>query len=192
MKKISLCFAGFIVGGMFSQIFLQKRFEVKDPKVYFPQKPKRKFSLNPFISRGRRPILAYEKSNLRILGQIYAMHYSDGHDNQYVNNPQDLNLDLSLFKPSFLQDKYISLPNDWKVPDNWHEFNQSNSPYVFVGGLEGEYTGAADKPLFIVKNGYQAVPDLYNAVYEDGHVARVPCKEAIKLWKRAGVWNLSE
>ena len=99
---------------------------------------------------------------------------------------------LDLFRPRHLYDKYICLPKDWQIPDNWYDFNQSNSPYVFVADLEGEYTGSEDNPLFIVRNGYQAYPNLYNVVYEDGHVGIVDYEGAVELWKKAGVWNLSE
>ena len=120
------------------------------------------------------------------------MYFTDDVSLNYPKSPQDFDFDETLFYPRHLRGTYISLPENWQVPTNWESFNQSTAPYVFLRSVEDKYTGSANTPMFIVRNGYQVLPDYYPVVYEDGHVGIVSKKEAIELWKSAGVWNGAE
>ena len=133
--------------------------------------------------------MALEKRNLKQLGTLVAIHYTEGGPTTIPENPRDFNLMISLLRPSHLQGKYIALPEDWQIPDNWQSFNHSNSPYVFLKSAGDKYTGEAEEPMFITRYGYQAGKDFYQAVYEDGHVEVLSFDDAVELWKKAGVWT---
>jgi hypothetical protein len=117
------------------------------------------------------------------------MYYSGGLDAHFPDNPQEFDIDISLMHPSHLRGTYSAVAQSWQIPDNWLAFNHSQSPYIFVPNSQEKYTGASDQVLFIVRNGYQAYPEHFSAVFEDGHVESLNQKRAIKLWKKAGVWN---
>ncbi|MCM8534632.1 MAG: hypothetical protein NE334_01710 [Lentisphaeraceae bacterium] len=166
--------------------------KLTDPKVYQPTqyRPRHQNSLGCSGGyRSRKNPLAREKSRLKQLGTTVAIYFSDETPATYPKGPLEFDIDTSLFFPRHLKGKYIRLANSWHVPDNWQAFNHSNAPYVFLLKEGEEYTGSADVPLFIVRDGYQAYPGLYSVVYEDGHVMSVKRDEAIELWKKAGVWN---
>ena len=198
IKRSALHISVFTFGYLLSYA-LYKDKKSLDPRVYYPHIPKKPFNLYELIfgyGKYHSPLIA-EKQNLKYLGlAYYKACVGDDFDVDFkslkinqIKDPQKIGMDLNLFYPSHLQNKYIRLPNNWQIPDNWHDFNQSNNPYVFVGNINQKYSASADVPLFIVRNGYQAYPNFFNAVYEDGHVGKVSYEEAIKLWKKAGVWN---
>ena len=180
-------FTGFCMGHV-----LTKKEQKLDSKVYVPGMYRTQKSFMEVLGFGRtrgRSKISREKSYLKQLGTTVAMYYDDGDSTKYPENPNEYDIDLSLFCPPHLQGKYIGLPKDWKVPDSWEAFNQSNSPFVFIGNSNGHYTGSSDTPLFITRYGYQAGKDFYQLVYEDGHVSSISKASAIELWKKAGVWN---
>lgn len=165
--------------------------KLTDPKVYQPGNFKKaKFNFKDLLGRrNKKSRLSKEKSRLKQIATTVAMYFTDKTSFAYPSGPREFDIDLSLYYPSHLKGKYIQLANSWHAPDNWREFNHSNAPYVFLLKEGEKYTGSADVPMFIVRDGYQAYPDRYSVVYEDGHVESIARSEAIPLWKKAGVWN---
>ena len=82
-----------------------------------------------------------------------------------------------------------TLTDDWEMPDNWQDFNQSRAAYAFLRSPQDQYKGDSNTPMFIIKPNFSRNPYCRQTVFEDGHVECVSKKEAIKLWKKAGVWN---
>jgi len=177
---------GLIVGNK-----VTKAAQEVDPKVYIPGEHKVHENIWEVLgfSRGRSPSkIAREKSYLKQLGTTVAMYYTDGGESKYPENPKDFEFNDRLFRPSHLRGKYIELPEDWQIPDNWESYNQSNTPFVFLRSPEDSYTGNALIPMFITRFGYQAGKDFYLAVFEDGHVDKISFDDAKDLWKNAEVW----
>ncbi|MCH2208450.1 MAG: hypothetical protein MK132_21625 [Lentisphaerales bacterium] len=129
------------------------------------------------------------KSNLKSLGQYTAMYYTDGVKTQFPVNPNDFEIDIIILRLRHLNGTEKALPENWQIPNNWHDFNQSKSPFAFVRSFKENYTGDPLKPLFIIKPGYQPHLHCRMTVFEDGHVKCISKEEAIKLWIKAGVWN---
>lgn len=180
-------FTGFCMGHV-----LTKKEQKLDSKVYVPGMYRTQKSFMEVLGFGRtrgRSIISREKSRLKQIGTTIAMYFSDGGSTKYPENPQEFDIDVSLFYPSHLRGKYIELPKGWQIPDSWNAFNNSNSPYVFLRSPEDNYTGSSDIPLFITRYGYQAGEDFHQIVYEDGHVSKVSFSDAKELWKKAGIWN---
>lgn len=180
-------FIGFLIGAM-----MMKTEKKLDSAIYIPGEYKVQRSAMEILGLARvrrNSKVAKEKSYLKQLGTTVAMYYTDGGSTAYPENLQNFDFDISLFRPRHLRGKYIELPENWKLPNNWESYNQSNTPFIFVRSPEDNYKGSAKVPMFITRNGYQAGKGLYQLVYEDGHVSTVSKDEAIKLWKKAGVWN---
>ena len=191
MKYFLIVIVSLIVG-LFAGNKMTKVEQELDPRVYVPREYKVQRGVMEILGLARvrrHSKAAREKSNLKQLGTTVAMYYTDGGSTAYPENPQSFDFDTSLFRPRHLSGTYIELPEDWKCPSSWEAFNQSLSPYVFVRSIQDGYAGASNVPMFIVRNGFQALPNMFQLVYEDGHVSTVSKDEAIKLWKKAGVWN---
>ena len=189
MKYFIIVLVSLITGLLIGNKMTKAAQEV-DHKVHIPGEPK--------VQRGILEVLgvvrvrrhsnsSYEKSNLKQLGTTVAMYYTDGGESKYPENPKDFDFDESLFRPRHLSGKYIELPEDWQIPEDWKSYNQSNTPYVFLRSSDS-YTGDASVPMFITRYGYQAGEAFYQAVFEDGHVEKIPFDDAVVLWKKAGVW----
>lgn len=132
------------------------------------------------------------QNNLKTLGQIVVVYYTDGVNDRFPYDPNTFEIDLNILKFRHLRGTDKALPEDWQIPDNWHDFNQSNSPYAFTASIDETYLGDPQKPLFIIKPEFKPHENCRMAVFEDGHVECISKEEAIKLWKKAGVWNLNE
>lgn len=189
MKIFSFVLLSFVLGVLVTKFYIAPTEEI-DPYAYYPHYPKYKKGIfEGILYKVRRGCGNKEISYLKQFGTTIAMYFTDGGSTLYPSNPQVFDFDKSLFFPRHLRGKYICLPENWEIPDNWDEFNQSNCPYVFVRSTKDHYTGSHEVPMFIVRNGYQRYPNVFTAVFEDGHVSKIPRKEAIELWKKAGVWN---
>lgn len=129
------------------------------------------------------------KSHLKSLGQYTAMYYTDGEKTQFPGNPNNFEIDIEILNLKYLEGTGKTLPENWQIPNNWHDFNQSKSPFAFVRSPDEHYTGYMNAPVFIIKPGYQPHLHCRMTVFEDGHVECSSKEEAIKLWKKAGVWN---
>ena len=132
--------------------------------------------------------IAKERSRLKQIGTTVAMYYSDGRSSSYPSNPQLFDIDTSILGAVYASPEK-ELPKDWQVPETWAEFNQSKAAYVFLRSPSEEYTGSSAIPMFIIRPEFNANPHCRQVVYEDGHVGCLKKDDAIKLWKKAGVWN---
>lgn len=183
-KAIIICFALCIIATV-----IHKTYRHYVPRTYVPGLSPNYggFPKNFFIRRNSKIEYIREKSKLKILGTTVGIYFSDNLATDYPTNPQDFNIDRNILRPLYLQKTDKELPKDWEVPNNWQEFNNSLVPFAFV--QQGKYEEESDKVLFVVKPGFNARPGIYQAVFEDGHVGTISEKEAIDLWKKAGVWN---
>ncbi len=125
------------------------------------------------------------KNQLKNIGTEVAVYFSDKLTGTYPENPQEFKLDKDNFYLRYLQRTDKELSKDWQIPDSWEKLNNSSSPFLFVGKAGEKYTGSAEKPVFIIKNGYQTQLDLFDVVFEDGHVEYLKLGDAEKYWQLA-------
>ncbi len=123
-----------------------------------------------------RPVITEIKNDLKQIGTIVGMYYSDKPDNYYYpENPQRFEFDLTLLSSAYIKNSKKALPANWIIPNTWEEFNKSNSPFLFLRQAGEKYTEDANTPLFMLKKEFRP-PMLENAtlvLFEDGHVEHV-------------------
>ncbi|MCM8534633.1 MAG: hypothetical protein NE334_01715 [Lentisphaeraceae bacterium] len=170
-------------------IVIHKTYRHYVPRTYVPglNPDYGGFPKNFFIRRNSKIEYIREKSKLKMLGTTVGMYFSDRLTTDYPSNPQDFKIDKNILRPLYLQKTDKELPEDWKVPNNWQEFNNSLVPFAFV--QQGKYESKSDKVLFVVKPSFNARPDIYQAVFEDGHVGEITLQEAKDLLAKAKVQN---
>jgi hypothetical protein len=129
-----------------------------------------------------------EKSRLKEISTTSYLYFSDMQKERYPGNPQDIDFDTSLFYFWHLKDTSKHLPITWKIPNTWEKLNQENTPIAFLIKPSQKFTGATKVPIAIIKKRFLSNNQVIWVTYEDGHVDSVSEEEAIKLWKKAGVW----
>ena len=94
-------FTGFCMGHV-----LTKNEQKLDTKVYVPGMYRTQKSFMEILGLGRsRSVskIVREKSYLKQFGTTIAMYFSDGESTKYPMNPQDFDIDVSLFYPHQLE-----------------------------------------------------------------------------------------
>ena len=127
----------------------------------------------------------YLKSDLKNLGTCTAAYFAFGDFSVYPENPNKMEFSAELFNSRHLRSSDKALPEDWKVPNTWKEFNNSKAPFLFVRKPGEEFEGSETKIIFITKKDHQFYKNLHLAVYEDAHVDQLTEKEAEKFWEMA-------
>ena len=130
----------------------------------------------PASSRSHNHAASRRKSHLKSIGQAVAIYFVDvvTPNATYPKNVHLFEFDEKIFQLS-------------RIPDNWQELNESNSPFLFVRSVNDVYEGDATKVMFVEKEGHSVFKgkrDLYFAVFEDGHVEGLSGAECEKYWSR--------
>ena len=106
------------------------------------------------------------KIRLRTIGTVIAMHYTEGGDNSYPQNPGEFE-----FWPELINNADET---------TWESLN-IKSPYYFLCNEDSIYTGASQKVIAISKDAHY-LQNLYFILYEDGHTETVELDDALKIY----------